>query len=83
MMRNGIGHAMSAVIVCALTGVASAINIDLVTVGAAGNLGELSGAGAGGWGPDRVCRAVDHVFALGKYEVTAGHDRRRCLHPMA
>ena len=43
-----------------------------VTVGNPGNAGELSGAGAGGYGPDRICGAVDYTFRMGKYEVTAG-----------
>ena len=34
--------------------------------------GELSGAGAGGYGPDRVCGAVSYTYDIGKYEVTAG-----------
>jgi len=43
-----------------------------VTVGNPGNVGELSGAGAGGYGPDCICGAVDYTFRMGKYEVTAG-----------
>jgi len=46
--------------------------IDMVPVGNPGNAGELSGAGAGGLGPDRVCGAVDYTYDIGKYEVTAG-----------
>ena len=37
-----------------------------------GNAGELSGAGAGGYGPNRVCGAVGYTYNIGKYEVTAG-----------
>jgi sulfatase modifying factor 1 len=48
------------------------VTIDTVTVGNPGNAGELSGAGAGGYGPDRICGAVDYVFNIGKYEITAG-----------
>ncbi len=48
------------------------VTIDTVTIGNPGNVGELSGAGAGGYGPDRVCGAVDYVYKIGKYEVTAG-----------
>ncbi len=65
------------VIVCvmAVVNVASAdlvqgINIDFVTIGNAGNGGELSGAGAGGFGPDRVCGAVNYTYCMGRYEVT-------------
>jgi formylglycine-generating enzyme required for sulfatase activity len=43
-----------------------------VTVGNKGNTGELSGAGAGGIGPDRICGAVNYEYRIGKYEVTAG-----------
>jgi len=41
-------------------------------VGNAGNAGELSGAGAGGYGADRICGAVDYNYKIGKFEVTAG-----------
>jgi formylglycine-generating enzyme required for sulfatase activity len=43
-----------------------------VSVGNGGNPGELSGAGAGGSGPDRVCGAVDYPYRIGRFEVTAG-----------
>ena len=48
------------------------ITIDTVAVGNAGNAGELSGSGAGGYGPDRVCGSVAYNYNIGKYEVTAG-----------
>ena len=51
---------------------AVAVNIETVPVGNPGNAGELSGYGAGGSGPDRICGAVDYVYNIGKYEVTAG-----------
>ena len=47
-------------------------SIETVTIGNPGNSGELSGEGAGGYGPDRICGAVDYVYNIGKYEVTAG-----------
>jgi len=50
---------------------AQAVTIDTVTVGDAGNAGELSGAGAGGYGPDRICGSVGYTYNIGKYEVTA------------
>jgi len=54
-----------------VAGVASAeINIDFVTVGNAGNAGELSGEGAGGYGLDAIVGGVDYVYQIGKYEVT-------------
>jgi sulfatase modifying factor 1 len=46
--------------------------IDTVTVDNPGNPGELSGEGAGGSGPDRICGAVDYVYNISTYEVTAG-----------
>jgi MYXO-CTERM domain-containing protein len=54
------------------TGSASAVNIETVPVGNPGNAGELSGSGAGGYGPDRICGRVDYEYNIGKYEVTAG-----------
>lgn len=46
-------------------------NLETVAVGDPGNAGELSGAGAGGYGPNRVCGAVGYNYRIGKYEVTA------------
>jgi len=47
--------------------------IDMVTILNPGNTGEMSGSSVpGGNGPDRVCGAVDHVYQIGKYEITAG-----------
>jgi formylglycine-generating enzyme required for sulfatase activity len=46
--------------------------IETASVGNPGNAGEVSGWGAGGYGPDRVCGAVDYVYSIGKYEATAG-----------
>jgi sulfatase modifying factor 1 len=48
------------------------MDMPFVTVGNVGNAGELSGTGAGGWGNDRVCGAVDYEYRIGKFEVTAG-----------
>jgi len=50
---------------------AQAVVIDTVPVGDPGNAGELSGEGAGGHGPDRICGSVGYVYNIGKYEVTA------------
>ena len=52
--------------------VQAAITIDTVPVGDPNNAGELSGAGAGGYGPDRICGSVGYAYNIGKYEVTAG-----------
>ena len=46
--------------------------METITVGNADNAGELSGDSAGGYGPDRICGAVDYTYNIGKYEVTAG-----------
>ena len=54
------------------TAVAQAVTIETVPVGNLGNAGELSGKGAGGSGPVRICGAVDYGYNIGRYEVTAG-----------
>lgn len=46
-------------------------NLETVTVGDPGNVGELSGAGAHGYGDDRICGTVNYTYNIGKYEVTA------------
>ena len=61
-----------AAVLLAAGGMAMAVNIETVPVGNLGNAGELSGSGAGGSGPDRICGAVDYEYRIGKYEVTAG-----------
>ena len=53
-------------------GTSVGVVIETVTVGNPGNPGELSGEGAGGFGPTRICGAVDYVYEIGKFEVTAG-----------
>ena len=63
-------------VVCALLACVSSLQatviIETVPVGNLGNIGELSGAGAGGYGPDRICGAVSYEYNIGKYKVTAG-----------
>ena len=49
-----------------------AVTIDTVSVGDPGNVGEGSGESYGGYGPNRICGAVDYAYRIGKYEVTAG-----------
>ena len=61
-----------AVLIGLVAGTAVAVNIETVSVGNPGNAGELSGGCAGGYGPDRICGAVDYTYNIGKYEVTAG-----------
>jgi sulfatase modifying factor 1 len=52
-------------------GTSIGVVIETVTIGNPGNPGEWSGAGYGGYGPDRICGAVDYVYNIGKYEITA------------
>lgn len=47
------------------------VTVECVTVGNPGNAGELSGVGASGMGPDRICGAVKYEYEIGKFEVTA------------
>jgi len=61
-----------AALLLAAGAVRAAITIETVTVGNPDNVGELSGEGAGGYGPDRICGAVSYTYNIGKYEVTAG-----------
>ena len=46
------------------------VNMRWVRVGDPHNAGELSGAGVGGFGPDRVTGAVTYVYYIGMYEIT-------------
>jgi len=46
------------------------VTIETVLVGNPGNAGELSGAG--GSNPYRICGAVNYVYRIGKFEITAG-----------
>jgi formylglycine-generating enzyme required for sulfatase activity len=55
-----------------LAATASALTMATVPVGNAGNTGELSGSGAGGYGPDRICGSVAYDYRIGTHEVTAG-----------
>jgi len=55
-----------------VSGAQADVMIETITVGNPGNQGELSGSGAGGTGPDRICGAVGYVYNIGKCEVTAG-----------
>jgi len=48
------------------------VTIDTVVVGNPGNVGEWSGESYSGYGPDRLCGAVDYIYEIGKFEVTAG-----------
>ncbi len=44
--------------------------IETVTVGNAGNAGELSGEGVGGGGLDRICGAVDYAYNRARIKYT-------------
>jgi len=63
---------VAAMVLLAAGAVQATITIDTVPVGNPGNAGELSGAGAGGVGINRICGAVAYTFNIGKFEVTAG-----------
>ena len=63
---------VAAAMLLAAGAVQAAITIETVPVGNTGNTGEWSGTSYGGYGPDRICGAVDYQFNIGKYEVTAG-----------
>ena len=62
----------AALVLLGMSIAAQAVTIATVPVGDPGNAGELSGAGAGGLGPDRICGSVGYNYNIGKYEVTAG-----------
>ncbi len=47
-------------------------SLETVSVGNLGNAGEWSGASYGGYGPDRICGAVDYAYDIGRYEITSG-----------
>ncbi len=64
--------AVAAVVLTCVSGAQGDVMMKTVPVGNLGNAGELSGSGAGGYGPDRGCGAVDYAYNMGKYEVTAG-----------
>jgi len=76
MVRGFSKTAMVAGMVLAYCSAAQAqVNMVYVTVGDPGNIGELSGGGAGGYGPDRICGAVDYTYKIGICEVTNGQYR--------
>ena len=78
MGRRSLAITVLVVLCAASSGWADVFNmgpgltsLETVPVGNPGNTGELSGSGAGGYGPDRVCGAVAYEYRIGKYEVTA------------
>ena len=71
MSANKLSQASLVVaLVFLAAGFAHAITIETVPVGNPGNAGELSGEGAGGYGPDAIVGSVDYEYMIGKYEVT-------------
>jgi len=52
------------------TAQAADVTFDWATVGNPGNAGELSGAGAGGFGPDAIVGGVANTYRISKTEVT-------------
>jgi sulfatase modifying factor 1 len=71
-MKKVFALAAALALLCLGT-LAQAVTVDMVPVGDAGNVGQLSGAGAASWGlgPDRICGSVSYDYRIGKYEVTA------------
>ncbi|TWU00221.1 Formylglycine-generating sulfatase enzyme [Botrimarina colliarenosi] len=56
--------------VAAQPAAAGTVSFDWAFVGNPGNAGELSGTGAGGFGPDTIVGAVDYSYRISKHEVT-------------
>jgi formylglycine-generating enzyme required for sulfatase activity len=61
---------LACVLVGLATGATGAVEIETVPVGNPGNAGEPSG-GVGSGGPERSCGAVNYIYNMGKYEITA------------
>jgi len=73
-MKNTKGiMIVCAAVVCAWCATAKGnVVIETVPVGNPGNAGELSGTGAGGYGPDAIVGAVSYPYQMGKFEITTG-----------
>ena len=72
---NNVGRfaVVVAMVLACVSGVRADVGMETVTVGNPGNPGEWSGESQpGGYGPDRICGAVDYTYNIGTYEVTAG-----------
>jgi len=66
----------TAVAVFCVSAAQAQVVIETVPVGNPGNAGENSGGSEpGGYGPDRICGAVEYVYNIGTFEVTAGQYR--------
>ena len=55
------GGVVAAVVLACVSGAQADVVMETLAVGNLGNTGELSGGGAGGYGPDRICGAVDRA----------------------
>ncbi len=69
------GSLVKTVVICGCVWLATTlafaeVTFDWALVGNAGNAGELTGAGAGGFGDDAIVGGVDYEFQISKYEVT-------------
>jgi sulfatase modifying factor 1 len=62
--------ALAAITLGCPVGARANVVIDTVSVGNLGNVGELSGEGAGGFGPDRICGSVAYAYGMGRFECT-------------
>jgi formylglycine-generating enzyme len=79
-MKKALGVAVMGVLLAVVTITSADVfnmgngltSLETVFVGDPGNVGELSGVGAGGEGVNRVCGAVSYNYSIGKYKVTAG-----------
>jgi hypothetical protein len=72
---GGVCTMVALIGLCAIAARANVV-IETVTVGNPGNVGELSGAGAGGYGPERICGEVGYTYQIGKLEITAAQRTR-------
>jgi len=71
-MRRQLSGAVAAVVLVCGSATEADVTIPTVRIGNPGNVGENSGESEpGGFGPDRVCGAVDYFYDIGKFEVTA------------
>jgi M6 family metalloprotease-like protein len=70
MSRTSMIRVIASAVLALATTARADVEMAWVVVGDPGNTGEVSGAGAGGSGPTRICGTVDYEYRIGKYEVT-------------
>jgi formylglycine-generating enzyme len=63
---------LSLLFLSSLSSAHAVVTFEWATVGNPGNAGELSGSGAGGYGPDAIVGGVNYIYNISKHEVTAG-----------